>query len=545
MLFSERLGNYVQASFPCLSIQTTEEARAMADVLATAKKLGRGVLTWSCTEGVKRVLPKVERFDDTNDLGAALGFFAAKFASKGSDQLQDALVVLRDPHTWPIDRDPTLSRGLKDLMVAAPNAGVTVVVLSPSFQPHETFERLVTVMEYSLPTPEDLKKIAQGIAKSAGKELEISDRLIRAMGGLSTVEAENALSLSFVETGGFDSEVVYREKVGAVKRSGLLTVMAPEERGLAALAGLENLKGWITKRKAAYTAKAKAYGCEEPKGLALVGVQGCGKSLAAKCIGTALGVPALKLDVGSLFNSLVGATEQRTRDMLALAEAMAPCVLFVDEVDKGLAGTMGSGSGDSGVGQRVLGSILNWMQERKAPVFVVMTANRVENLPAELFRKGRFDEIFAVDLPHAQEREACFKIHLGLRGRDIKKFKLAPAIEATEGFSGAEIEQLVKESLFDAFADGEREVEVRDLVVASKATVPLSVMSPEQVNAIRTWCKGKAKPASLSDGDSASSPVPVVETAQPKRRLVGVVLSEEAPAEAPETTSSKKGGGNN
>jgi SpoVK/Ycf46/Vps4 family AAA+-type ATPase len=340
--------------------------------------------------------------------------------------------------------------------------------------------------------------IAQEVGKSANKkELEISEDLIRALSGLSTSEAENALSLSVVETGKFSPEVVYREKISAVKRSGLLEIVTPDPLGLDSIGGLDNLKAWILKRKKAYSNEAESFGLPAPKGILLVGIPGSGKSLSAKAFGTALGIPTLKLDIGSLFSSLVGDSEAKTKATLELAEAMAPCVLWADEIDKGLSGAQGSGNNDSGVTRRVFGAILEWMQNRKKPVFVVATANQVESLPPEFLRKGRFDEIFALDLPTAEEREQIIKVQLKKYRRDYKKFSLQPIVEATNSFSGAEIEGVIVEALYDAFDSGEKELTTEYVVKASESIIPLSKVMAEKIEAIRQWAEGRARSASV------------------------------------------------
>lgn len=480
----DRLVNYFRACFPGIAIQTTEEVRAMGDIYAAAKAVGRGITVWSATEGTQEVMPNAKDVPDTEDLVAAL-----------KQRPKETVMVFRDLHTWPFDRDPILSRSLRDLLAWAPGEASCVVILAPEYRPHPTCEKMVTVIEYALPSKDDLEKIAKGVAESAGGKVKSNGEVIRAMGGLSTTEAENALSLALVETGKFDPAVIYREKVFAVKRSGLLDVVEADARGLGAIGGLEELKAWITKRKRAYSPEAEKFGLPSPKGVLLVGCPGTGKSLSAKAFGTALGVPTIKLDIGALFNSLVGESEARTRDALKLAEAMSPCVLWVDEIDKGLAGSSG-GAGDSGVTRRVFGTIISWMQERRRPVFLVATANQVEGLPPELLRKGRFDEIFAVDLPNEQERVAIFFLHLKKRNRtDFTEAQVFDAVKATNGFTGSEIENVIEEAMFNAF-DLDRDITEQDLVAAARATTPLSVTAKEQIERIREWAKTRARFAS-------------------------------------------------
>lgn len=480
----QRLINYFKASFPGIAIQTTEEPRVLADIIDAARSVKRDVVLWSATEGLKQLLPNPKDISDTEDPVSAL-----------KKQLKNTVYIFRDLSNWPFDRDPVMTRQLKDLLTFAPSQGSCVVITGAHFKPHSSVEKLITVLDYSLPNKSDLESIAKGIAESVGKEIPTTDELIRALGGLSTSEAENALALSVIETNGFDSKVIYREKIQSVKKTGLLEIVEADPRGLEAVGGLEDLKGWIVKRRRAYTPEAEQFGLPAPKGVLLVGVPGTGKSLSAKAIGTALGVPTVRLDIGNLFNSLVGESEARTRDALQLAEAMSPCVLWIDEIDKGFAGSTGSGSGDSGVTRRVFGTVISWMQERRRPVFLVATANQVANLPPELLRKGRFDEIFAVDLPSTQERRMIFTIHLSKKGRDVSAFDLGTLADFSDTFTGSEIETVIDEAMFNAFDQG-RDLTTDDIVKAIKATTPLAQTAKEQIDGIREWAKSRARFAS-------------------------------------------------
>lgn len=497
----KRLANYFRAGFPGIAIQTSEEQRAIADVIDAAKEVKRSVATWSATEGLAFVLPEPKPIDDTQDLGAA-----------SAQRLENTVYILQDAQTWPYDRDFNLARSLRDLLAWAPVEGSCIVFIGPSFKSHPTFEKSVVVTDYTLPGTEDLKKIAEGIAKSAKKEFDGDDAVIRALGGLSTTEAENALALSLIETGKFDPAVIYREKTSAVKRSGLLEIIEADPNGLESIGGLDRMKTWLLKRVKSLTDKARKYGLPLLKGILLVGVPGTGKSIAAKAIGTAFGVPTLKLDIGSLFNSLVGESEARTREALALAEAVSPCVLWVDEIDKGLAGSSGSGANDSGVTKRVFGTIISWMQERKSQIFIVATANDVTSLPPEFLRKGRWNEIFALDLPNDEERSEIFKIHLNKRGRGKLAASLnGKCVKATKDFTGSEIESLIEDAMFNAF-DEDREVVEADLISAAEDTVPLAVTAREKIDALRTWASTRARAASSQE---------VKSTATKTRRVIG------------------------
>lgn len=481
----------------------------MADIDAVAKALNRPLVFWSASEGATLMRPEIKAFEDCQDLAMACRTLRlATIGAKGklNEAFAGAVVILRDPHTWPFEQDPVLLRAFRDLIQEAPKSGMTVIIIAPQFRPHQTIERMVTMMEYALPTSEDLLAIANNVVKFSGMKATVSEEVIRALSGLSSTETENALTLSYIETKKFDPAVIYREKIGSVRRSGLIEIVEPDPRGLDAIGGLNNLKTWIQRRRLIFSPKAMEYGIGLPKGVLLVGVPGTGKSLASKAIATALEVPMLRLDIGSLFNSLVGESEARTRDALKLAEAMAPCVLWVDEIDKGLAGAEGSGGGDSGVTRRIFGTIISWMQERRRPVFLVATANQVDGLPPELLRKGRFDEIFAVDLPTSEEREQILDIHLTRKKRNPKDFDLPAIAEKMKDFTGSEIEAVLDDALIEAYYEG-REVETKDLIAAAGRTKPLAETAKEKITRIREWAETRARPAS----GEAPSPAKVVE----------------------------------
>jgi ATP-dependent 26S proteasome regulatory subunit len=483
MNMKEMLSNYFRAGYPGIAVITSEEQRAITDVLAAAKIAERNVATWSATEGLRFVTPSPREVTDTADLLAAC-----------SDRTNETVYIFRDIAGWPFDRDPVLTRAFRDLLNWAPGAGSCVVVIGPIYKPHITVEKTMIVVDYSLPTPDDYQKIADAIMESAGKKFNgNAPAVLRALSGMSTPEAENALALSLVETGELSPDVIYREKIQSVKKSGLLEIIDADPLGLSGIGGLDEMKSYLKERSDSYGPEAEAYRLDAPEGILIVGVPGTGKSLTAKAVGTVFKVPTIKMDMGSLFNSLVGESESRTREALKLAEAMAPCVVWIDEIDKGLAGASGSGSNDSGVTKRVFGTIITWMQERKRPVFLVATANDVTSLPPELIR--RWDEIFAVDLPNRIEREEIFNIQLRKRGR-MKMVVDRLMIDATEGFTGSEIERVVKAAMFTAFSDSRREFNSTDMIAAARKTTPLSVTMKEKVDDIRKWAKTRARFAS-------------------------------------------------
>jgi len=487
MSFVKKLVNYFRAGYPCLSITTTEEVRAQRDLVAAAKELEKKVVTWSAAQGIEH-LDSGKRVDNSEFPQEALKALHAE---------EDAVIILRDLHHFFEHPDPTLPRILREFLMEAPNKGSNVVLLSPEFKLPSSLMNLVLVVPYALPSPEELKVIATGIQESSSKKIkDATNEVIYALSGLSTTEAENALSLSLVEAGEFVPEIIFREKMAAVRRNDLLEIVTPNPRGLDGLGGLENIKEWILKRKKAFSPEAKAYRLPMPKGCLIVGVPGSGKSETAKCVGTALGIPTLRLDIGALFGSLVGESERRCRMALDLADAMAPCVLWADEVEKGLAGASGSGSGDSGTSHKVLQTLLTWMQERTKPVFCVFTANRVDNLPPEFLRKGgRFDELFTVDLPHAGEREAIADVLLRRYDRDPQNFDIQKIVAATADYTGAEMDTCIAEAMYNAFDEG-KEVTTEHILAAATAIVPLSKTAAERVEAIRKWGENRARPAS-------------------------------------------------
>jgi SpoVK/Ycf46/Vps4 family AAA+-type ATPase len=323
--------------------------------------------------------------------------------------------------------------------------------------------------------------------------------MIKSAQGLILDEIEAVFARSLVEHKRFDLNAILEEKQQIIRKSGLLEYYAPDSN-LMGVGGMELLKDWLAKRQKSFTDAAREYGLPAPKGILLLGVQGCGKSLTAKAVGAQWNLPLLKLDVGRIFGSLVGQSEENIRKAIKVAESVAPCILWADELEKGFAGMSGSGVSDSGTTARVFSTFLTWMQEKTAPVFLIATANDVQVLPPEMLRKGRFDEIFFVDLPDGPEREEIFTIHLKKRKRDLGKFKLKALSKATEGFSGAEIEQVIVGAMFVAF-DAGREVAQKDILDEAKAVVPLSVMMREEIEELRTWAEMRTRPASQRHED--------------------------------------------
>jgi SpoVK/Ycf46/Vps4 family AAA+-type ATPase len=301
-----------------------------------------------------------------------------------------------------------------------------------------------------------------------------------------------------------DILLVLEEKRQVIRKSGLLEFISVDQ-SLGTVGGLDALKAWLKARGQAFGEPARAYGLPAPKGLLMLGVQGCGKSLTAKSIAAEWSLPLLRLDMGRIFSGLVGSSEENLRRAIRVAESVAPAVLWVDEIEKGLSGVASSGSTDGGVTARVFGALLTWLQEKTSPVFVVATANRVEALPPELLRKGRFDEIFFIDLPAAPERREIFRIHLSQRHRDPADFDLDDLARRSEGFSGAEIEQAILSGMYEAFS-GSANLSSFHVQRALAETYPLSATLGEEIGRLREWAKNRTRSAS-GNAPHAASPL--------------------------------------
>jgi len=367
-------------------------------------------------------------------------------------------------------------------------------------------EKDFTVIDYTLPGLEELGGQLDGIigqvADNPNIKIELDEQgreqIVKAALGLTLSEAENVFAKALVLNSALDAddvEVVLAEKEQIIRKSGILEFFSAQEQ-FAEIGGLDSLKDWLKKRGKAFSEAARDFGLPEPKGCLLIGVQGCGKSLSAKAVAGLWKLPLLRLDVGSVFGGVVGSSEQNMRRAIRLSESIAPCILWLDELEKGFAGTQSSSFSDAGTTARVFGSFITWLQEKTCPVFVIATANDVAALPPELMRKGRFDEIFFVDLPSAGEREDIFRIHLAKRDRDPDNFDLEALARASGGFSGAEIEQAVISALYDAF-DQDRTVTQEDLINNLRNTVPLSETRKEDIDALREWAQNRARAASV------------------------------------------------
>jgi SpoVK/Ycf46/Vps4 family AAA+-type ATPase len=484
------LTTYLRAGYPGLAVISSEEARAESDIAAACASVERRLHAWSSTEGLVdttdgRVTPCPDPLD-------ALQLLDGMFAADNPRHV----VLLRDLQLHLDQSDPLLVRRLKDILRVAKSNGHAIILLGCRLKLPPELEHEITHVDFNLPDPTRLGAVLDGILKSAKlKNVHevVKEAALQSALGLTTTEAENAFALSVVETRGIDPKVIAREKARTLKRNGLVEVVEATT-SLDDIGGLGQLKEWLQRRGGAFSASAKAYGLPAPKGLLIVGIPGTGKSLTAKATAGAFGLPLLRLDMGSVFGGIVGQSEANLRSVIQTAEAIAPCVLWIDEIEKGFSGSKSSGSTDGGTSSRVFGSFLSWMQEKEQPVFVVATANDVSKLPGEFLRRGRFDELFFVDLPDVQERAQIWDIVIKRHGRRPADFDTVALSRACEQFTGAEIEAVFIDALHEAYVEG-REPGAKDVLDAMANTVPLAQLMDGQISALRHWAKGRAREA--------------------------------------------------
>ncbi len=509
MVSNDELDFLIRASYPIVYIVSAEEVRVERALrhqvlpgLNGRPPHNKTLITWSITEGLS----------DSSRAGPAVGAAAGR---DGRDPLralelvekstERAVFLFRDFH--PYLQDPTIVRKLRDLAHSLKESPKKLLLLSPVLKIPPEIEKEVAVVEYGLPTIEDLdpimEEVIQSVRAAEGKgdrfdvNLTPAERevMLSAALGLTATEAENVFAKSLVQKQRFDVGVILSEKEQIIRKSGILEYYRHSE-AFEDVGGLDALKTWLAKRTRAFTKEAREFGLPQPRGILLIGVPGCGKSLTAKAVGQLWRLPLLRLDVGKVFAGLVGSSEENMRKAIKTAEAVAPAILWLDELEKGFSGTQSSGVSDGGTTARVFGSFVTWLQEKTSPVFVIATANNVSLLPPELLRKGRFDEVFFVDLPTLEERESIFKIHLEKRGRDPEQFDLTELAVYSEGYSGAEIEQAIVSALYDAFDEGARPLTTADIRASLAETVPLSQTMSEEIAELREWASRRARPAS-------------------------------------------------
>ncbi len=488
----------IRARYPLIYIVSHEEERVLQGLKSLAHHRGKHFLRWTITQGLAN-----ETLNQLLDVKDPLRALDAVISSQES-----ALFVLLDFH--PYLSDPGVVRKLRDAAHALKTSYKTLLFLSPLPKIPPELEKTVALVHFHLPQAQDLARLLdkmwaslpdQTLARPDGDQTE---RIVEAALGLTAEEAENVFAKSLIKTSSLDLDVVLGEKEQIIRKSGVLEFYPAREQ-LEDIGGLEFLKVWLRKRGLAFSQKARDFGLPYPKGILLIGIPGCGKSLTAKAIGSLWKLPLLRLDMGKIFSGVVGSSEENMRRTFETAEAVAPSILWLDELEKGFAGTQSSTFSDAGTTARVFGTFITWLQEKIKPVFVVATANNVNQLPPELLRKGRFDDIFFVDLPNAAERADIFRIHLEKRRRQAGDFSMDELVKNSDGYSGSEIEQAVIAALYDAF-EADSELSTRQILQALRETVPLSRTLEQEIIAIRQWAASRARrastPSEMPDGQA-------------------------------------------
>lgn len=497
----EELSILIQAQYPLIYLVTSEEERAEQAIATIAQmRPPRRVFVWTVTHGmVEYGQQRNVTQHNTVSPEAAIEWVM----NRQRDAQRDcSIFIFKDLH--PFIDSPATTRWLRDAIASFKGTQKTIVLMSPVQQVPIELEKEVVVLDFPLPDMAELNQVLTQQLEQSGRGRKVTtearEKLLRAALGLTKDEAEKVYRKAQVTTGRLteaEVDIVLSEKKQLIRRNGILEYIEEDET-IDAVGGLEELKRWLKQRSNAFTERAREYGLPQPKGMLILGVPGCGKSLIAKTTARLWGLPLMRLDMGRVYDgSMVGRSEANLRNALKTAESISPAILFIDELDKAFAGSTGSADSDGGTSSRIFGSFLTWMQEKTSPVFVMATANRVERLPGEFLRKGRFDEIFFVDLPNAEERQEIFKIHIAKRRRDLARFDLDQLAKVSDGFSGAEIEQALVAAMYEAFAQ-DREFTQLDIIAAIKATQPLSRTMTEQVTALRDWARQRARPAAAS-----------------------------------------------
>jgi AAA+ superfamily predicted ATPase len=483
---TKTIENYVKAGYPIIYLVSWEEER----VENTLKSIGKNVYgesgkfsVWACNDGFREGAENLVKALDRVIVEQVKGFYVFKDVNYFLD-------------------DPRLIRKLKDAYQKLRKSSNTIFILSSSLSVPLELEKEVAVIDVDLPDRAETGKIFDFVIKNYTHESVqnamkpyFREAAINALQGLGALEMELALRRTLVgreELGEDAVDALLEEKAQLVRKSGTLDFVRSRV-DIDKVGGLENIKEWLDVRRLAFSSEAKEFGLDTPKGILLMGISGCGKSLCAKAIATAWNLPLLRLDLNQVYSESFGSPEEAFRKAIKTVEASAPCVLWIDEIEAGITRS-GEKSGDSPTA-RIFGYFLTWMQEKAYPVFVTATANQIDLLPPEILRKGRFDEIFFITLPNIKERKEIFRIHLQNRGKNPEGFDLDSLAKNTEGLSGAEIEQAVISALFESYSKG-KELDDRELIIAASSIVPLSTTMREEISKLERWASNRAVKAS-------------------------------------------------
>ncbi|TLN21572.1 AAA family ATPase [bacterium] len=491
MEIREELDILIRSRQPVISLVTGEEARARDLVKLVAQDLGkRDLFLWNSVMGFRREgegsNPLEEgRMDPLTALQRIEAF-------KG-----EGIFLILDFH--PYFEEPVVVRMIRNLIYSLKSSKKTLIMLSPFFKLPAEIRDDVPQVFMPLPDYDTLSALLHNLCESRGVKVDLNkeseEKLVKSALGLTENQARGVFLKSVLKHEVINQsaiQLVLSEKQKIIKKDEVLEFFPTREK-IGDIGGLDNLKEWLKKRDKAFSSRAKEYGLPDPKGILIIGVQGTGKSLTAKATSALWRLPLLRMDLGKVFGSLVGESEERIRKALVLAEAISPCILWIDEIEKAFSSVVSAG--DSGTSARVFGTFLTWMQEKSKPVFVIATGNDIANLPPELMRKGRFDEIFFVDLPNYEERVEIFRVHLSKVRPVVRNFDIPKLAGATSGFSGAEIEQAIINAMYNAFDDNEREFSSEDICTGVKEVIPISKLMHERIEKLRDWASERTRRA--------------------------------------------------
>jgi SpoVK/Ycf46/Vps4 family AAA+-type ATPase len=499
--FQNELNLYFKARFSLMNVVTVEEERVLKEIADACYSSGRPVYSWDVADGFIPLTEATGRVDRPakDPLSALETILKIE---------QDAVFVLKDFHRmW--EQNPQVARKIKNVAQALKQSRKNIIITSSRNQIPEELADQVYVIDFEPPDFEGMKQILNTFTKIPNIRINLTElgreKLARSALGLTANQAQRVFSKAIVKKGSLDEQdidLVTREKKSIIRESGALEFFSATET-IEQVGGLDVLKKWLRSRENCFSQQAVDYGLTPPKGLLLVGIPGTGKSLTAKVVSGLWRQPLIRLDMGAVFGSLVGQSEENIRRALRLAETVSPCVLWIDEVEKG----MSDSGGDSGTSSRVFGTLLSWMEDKKKPVFVVCTANDISRIPPEFSRAGRFDAIFFLDLPTFRERKEIFRVHLMKRRPIIDHFDLDILANSSAGYVGSEIEQAIVAAMVRAFNDGGREFSSDDIlhmVTPPVEIVPLSSSQKDNIERLRKWLvEGRARSASFPEANSA------------------------------------------
>jgi ATP-dependent 26S proteasome regulatory subunit len=515
--FASELQSLIRAHYPIIHINTHEEDRCLHTVRQIARELGFLVFGWSISRGCHFIWQGPEPIDRMPggpdvDLVTAISFFESQARMHTRDGAGH-LFVLLDPYPYLSEKgeNPVHRRRLRDFAIdiRTNEYRANCLIISSSPQIPGELEKEVTIIDFPLPDRAEIQSYFATFAENFSSQHPVGttdphiiEKLVDASLGLTLTEIEGALARAVLENFSFsadDVEKIFRQKQQIVRKSGVLDYIDTSALALSDIGGLDHLKEWLRMRAAVLSPRARAFGIEAPKGVLVTGIPGCGKSWSAKCVAASWHLPLVRLDMGRVYSALVGSSEEHMREAIRTAEAVAPCILWIDEIEKGLPRT-GAHIGDSGVSLRILGKFLTWMQEKTETVFVFATANQIDQLPPELLRKGRFDEVFFVDLPTDEERRQIIGIHLRRARRDPRQFDIMELVRLSGpahfgdsvSLTGAEIAAWINEALIRAFDRSEAELVMDDLRAVVEQTVPLAQMRRDEIRSMREWASGHA-----------------------------------------------------